>query len=93
MKKFKPSIEEINAQSNMDEYIKQCAERLAKQIDFDLMCQLFPEWTVVEVDNDPGLFDWVYNNANIKGGAYGFEGRWSFELESDANWFVLRWQQ
>ena len=82
-----------------NEYIKQCADRLAQQIDFQVMCKIFKEsgWTEVMVnvgsEQYQEVWDWVYNDANIKGSSHGFENCWVFERKSDAEWFTLRWSQ
>jgi hypothetical protein len=84
--------------SSVDDYIKQCSERIAKQIDYDVMAKLFVEsgWHRVKLDDtssttDDEIFNWVYNDQNIKGHAHGFENDWVFELKADADWFKLRW--
>jgi DNA-binding protein Fis len=92
-KRFKAQVDlsGLQATTCIDEYVQKAIEHMSGQIDFEVMCDLHDTWTRVEVPNNDQLFDWVYNNQNIKGGAHGFDGHWIFELPADANWFVLRW--
>jgi hypothetical protein len=96
-KHFSVSIASSLQPPVLDEYIRDCVDHVAKQIDYETMADILVEsgWHRVKLEKTlataDDLFNWVYNDQNIKGHAHGFEKDWVFELESDANWFVLRW--
>lgn len=97
MKKPKVDLNGIMT-SGLDAYIEEAGRKFAERIDFEVMCSALEQsgWHRVAVPCKDTLqadeiWNWVYNNQNIKQGSHGLEGDWIFESVTDANWFMMRW--
>ena len=82
---------------NLEEYVNQAADELAKGIDAEVFRSLLKEGGWHEVVLRPMTWErsdnidlWVEENIKGKRWTYGLV--WMFEDQKDANWFALRWK-
>lgn len=76
-----------------DEYAQILSEEIAKEIDFEILADMFVQsgWTEINFTPSGRYFEidaWCKENT---AGVHGYGSRWLFKDEKDITMFILRW--